>query len=213
MSKFSLFLLCMGFFSISSAQKFEKFSKQEKELIQSQPTEMLRVYNLANPNDSLVLKSMSKPLKPRHKLTRLLAERMLLTVQNPEHTGVGIAAPQVGINRRIIVVQRFDKITAPFEVFVNPEIIWQSDLLQKGPEGDLSFERRTDILRNYTIEIRYQDLNGIVWTEVLEGFTAVIFQHERDHLDGVLLTDRRKEQEKERFESSSNTKQLYFKKD
>lgn len=213
MSKFSLFLLCIGFFSISSAQKFEKFSKQEKELIQSQPTEMLRVYNLANPNDSLVLKSMSKPLKPRHKLTRLLAERMLLTVQNPEHTGVGIAAPQVGINRRIIVVQRFDKITAPFEVFVNPEIIWQSDLLQKGPEGDLSFERRTDILRNYTIEIRYQDLNGIVWTEVLEGFTAVIFQHERDHLDGVLLTDRRKEQEKERFESSSNTKQLYFKKD
>lgn len=213
MSKFSLFLLCIGFFSISSAQKFEKFSKQEKELIQSQPTEMLRVYNLANPNDSLVLKSMSKPLKPRHKLTRLLAERMLLTVQNPEHTGVGIAAPQVGINRRIIVVQRFDKINKPFEVFVNPEIIWQSDLLQKGPEGDLSFERRTDILRNYTIEIRYQDLNGIVWTEVLEGFTAVIFQHERDHLDGVLLTDRRKEQEKERFESSSNTKQLYFKKD
>ncbi|MFA7447772.1 MAG: peptide deformylase [Weeksellaceae bacterium] len=213
MSKFSLFLLCIGFFSISSAQKFEKFSKQEKELIQSQPTEMLRVYNLANPNDSLVLKSMSKPLKPRHKLTRLLAERMLLTVQNPEHTGVGIAAPQVGINRRIIVVQRFDKITAPFEVFVNPEIIWQSDLLQKGPEGDLSFERRTDILRNYTIEIRYQDLNGIVWTEVLEGFTAVIFQHERDHLDGVLLTDRRKEQEKGHFESSSNTLKLYFKKD
>lgn len=213
MTKFKLFLLFVGIISLSSAQKFEKFSKQEKELIQSQPTEMLRVYNLANPTDSLVLKSISKPVKARHKLTRLLAERMLLTVQNPDHMGVGIAAPQVGINRRIIVVQRFDKINAPFEVFVNPEIIWQSDLLQKGPEGDLSFEGRADILRNYTIEIRYQDLNGKVRTEVLEGFTAVIFQHEHDHLDGVLLTDRRKEQEKERFESSSNTKQLYFKKD
>ena len=212
MSKFSLFLLCIGFFSISSAQKFEKFSKQEKELIQSQPTEMLRVYNLANPNDSLVLKSMSKPLKPRHKLTRLLAERMLLTVQNPEHTGVGIAAPQVGINRRIIVVQRFDKINKPFEVFVNPEIIWQSELLQKGPEGDLSFEGRADILRNYSIEIGYQDLKGKIKTEVLEGFTAVIYQHERDHLDGILLTDKKEEQEKEHFESSENTKQLYFKK-
>jgi peptide deformylase len=213
MVKFKLFLVCLGFVSLTSAQKFERFTKEEKELIQNQSTELLRVYNLANPNDSLVLKSMSKPLKPRHKLTRLLAERMLLTVQNPEHTGVGIAAPQVGINRRIIVVQRFDKINKPFEVFVNPEIIWQSELLQKGPEGDLSFEGRADILRNYTIEIRYQDLNGKVWTEVLEGFTAVIFQHERDHLDGVLLTDRRKEQEKERFESSSNTKQLYFKKE
>ena len=213
MTKFKLLFLCLGIFSLSSAQKFDKFTKQEKELIQNQSNELLRVYNLKNPTDSLVLKSLSKPVKARHKLTHLLAERMLLTVQNPEHAGVGIAAPQVGINRRIIVVQRFDKINKPFEVFVNPEIIWQSDLLQKGPEGDLSFEGRADILRNYTLEIRYQDLDGKVRTEVLEGFTAVIYQHERDHLDGILLTDRRKEQENERFESSSNTKQLYYKKD
>ena len=213
MTKFSLFLLCIGFFSLSSAQKFEKYTKQEKQLIQSQPHQGMRVYNLGNPSDSLVLKSQSKTVNPRHKLTRLLAERMLLTVQNPEHAGVGIAAPQVGINRRIIVVQRFDKPHKPFEVFVNPEISWQSDLWQKGPEGDLSFDGRADVFRNYAIEIQYHDLDAKVKKEVLEGFTAVIFQHERDHLDGVLLTDQSGKQEKEIFESSSASKQLYYKKD
>ena len=189
-------LLVIGLFvyNFGFSQSFEVFTTQEKELIQSNPNQMMRVYNLTKPKDSLVLKSVSIPVNPTDKLTQALAERMLLSVNDPINKGVGIAAPQVGINRRLILVQRFDKPNRPFEVFINPEIIWASELYQKGPEGDLSFEENGLVLRNYIVQIKYQNLKGNTVTEILEGFTAVIFQHERDHLDGILLTDRIQQQ-------------------
>lgn len=191
-----------------SAQKWIKFSKEEKELIQTNPQEMMRVFNRMNASDSVVLKSSSKPIKPTDELTKLLAERMLLSVQH--EGGVGIAAPQVGINRRMVWVQRFDKEKMPFELFINPEILWASELMQKGPEGDLSFDERGWVLRNYAIHIQYQNLEGETISEVLEGFTAVIFQHERDHLDGILLTDRIEEQSSLHLEPASEKSNLFF---
>ena len=191
-----------------SAQKWIKFSKEEKELIQTNPQEMMRVFNRMNASDSVVLKSSSKPIKPTDELTKLLAERMLLSVQH--EGGVGIAAPQVGINRRMVWVQRFDKEKMPFELFINPEILWASELMQKGPEGDLSFDERGWVLRNYSIQIQYQNLEGETISEVLEGFTAVIFQHERDHLDGILLTDRIEEQSSLHLEQASEKSNLFF---
>ena len=107
-------------------------------------------------------------------------------------------------------VQRFDKAQRPFELFINPEILWASDLMQKGSEGDLSFDERGFVMRNYAIQIQYEDLKGEIKTEILEGFTSVIFQHERDHLDGILLTDRIKEQENMIFEQASGKSDLYF---
>ena len=191
-----------------SAQKWIKFSKEEKELIQTNPQEMMRVFNRMNASDSVVLKSSSKPIKPTDELTKLLAERMLLSVQH--EGGVGIAAPQVGINRRMVWVQRFDKEKMPFELFINPEILWASELMQKGPEGDLSFDERGWVLRNYSIQIQYQNLEGETISEMLEGFTAVIFQHERDHLDGILLTDRIEEQSSLHLEQASEKSNLFF---
>ncbi len=202
----SFFLLCYSFQTFG--QKAEKFSEMETNLIQTNSKEMMRVFNRTNPTDSLILKSISKPIRPTEKLTRILAERMLLSVQN--EGGVGIAAPQVGINRRMVWVQRFDKPEKPFELFINPEIIWHSQLMQKGPEGDLSFEERGFVMRYYSIQVRYQNLKGETLTEFLEGFTSVIFQHERDHLDGILLTDRMKEQEGLTFESVVGKSDLYF---
>lgn len=204
-----LSLACLVIFLSLNAQRFEKLTEKEKTSITNSP-EMMRVLNLKNPQDSLVLTSSSKTIKPKHRITRILADKMISTVQNPMHQGVGIAAPQVGINRRMIVVQRFDKPEKPFEVFINPEIIWQSDLMQKGWEGDLSFEERAEVLRNYSIQIQYYTLKGKSKTEVLEGFTAVIFQHEKDHLDGILLTDRKLEQQKESWENASLTQDLYL---
>src|SRR5690606_23410570 len=145
-----------------------------------------------NPKDSLILKTVSKLIDPADMGTKILADKMLEAVIS--EGGVGIAAPQVGINRRMIWVQRFDKEGNPFELFINPEIIWASELIQKGPEGDLSFEERGMVMRSYIVQVRYQNLKGETLTEMLEGFTAVIFQHERDHLDGILLTDRVEEQ-------------------
>ncbi|HLV23815.1 MAG TPA: peptide deformylase [Moheibacter sp.] len=170
---------------------------------------MMRVYNLSDSLDSITLKTVSISIKPKHTLTELLAKRMLLSVQ--QEGGVGIAAPQVGINRRMIWVQRFDKPEKPFELFINPEIIWASDLMQKVPEGDLSFDERGFVMRHYAVQIEYQNLDGQTISEVLEGFTSVIFQHERDHLDGILLTDRIEEQKSMEFKPAGTKSDLYFK--
>jgi len=200
-----LFLILISWGLSLSAQKL---TKEEKELIRENPSEMMRIFNRNNPSDSLVLKSFSTPIKANHKLTQLLADRMLLSVKH--EGGVGIAAPQVGINRRMFWVQRFDKPERPFELFINPVILWSSDLMQKGPEGDLSFDERGWVMRHYAIQIQYENLNGKVQTEILEGFTSVIFQHERDHLDGILLTDRIEEQKNMTFEQASGKTDLYF---
>lgn len=208
--KANVFLLMVLFSNGVHSQRYEKITKHEKELIVADTTKMMRVTQTKFHNDSIILKSVSTPINPKDKLTKVLANRMLKSVLDPNHRGVGIAAPQVGINRRMILVQRFDKENKPFEVFINPEIIWQSDLMQKGPEGDLSFDERGMIMRNYSVQIQYYNLKNEKITEILEGFTAVIFQHERDHLDGILLTDRQKEQENLKFNPSTGTANLYF---
>lgn len=204
-----IFLVLFGTLTSSFGQNFEKFSDEEKQLIQSSSTEMMRIYNRIKATDSIVLTSISKPVDPINKLTEILAVRMLLSVQH--EGGVGIAAPQVGINRRMVWVQRFDKENKPFELFINPEILWHSDIMQKGPEGDLSFDERGFVMRYYAVQVQYQNLKGDFITEMLEGFTSVIFQHERDHLDGILLTDRIDEQKSLNFEQASGKSDLYFK--
>ena len=112
-----------------------------------------------------------------------------------------------------MVVQRFDKDENPFEVFINPIITWESEIMQLGPEGDLSFDERGNVFRNYIIAVQYYDLNGNIIDEIIEGFTAVIFQHERDHLDGILLTDKVKSQVNIDFIESQEKSKLYFKAD
>jgi peptide deformylase len=207
-TKSILFLLL--FTSLVYSQQYEKLTNQEKELILTDSTQMMRVTQTKFHNDSIILKSVSKPIDPKDKLTKILAKRMLKSVMDPNRRGVGIAAPQVGINRRMVLVQRFDKENKPFEVFINPEIIWRSDLWQKGPEGDLSFDERGMIMRHYSVQVQYYNLKGKKITEILEDFTAVIFQHERDHLDGILLVDRQKEQENLKFKPSTATANLFY---
>jgi len=142
-----------------------------------------------------VLKNPSQDIRHDDPLLQTLATRMLATVQDPEHAGVGIAAPQVGINKSLIWVQRFDKVDAPFEFYINPRIVWRSKLSRKGTEGCLSIpDRKEDIERSYAIRLQYQSLDGSLKEENVEGFTAVIFQHEIDHLFGVLYPDRLEEQ-------------------
>jgi peptide deformylase len=135
---------------------------------------------------------------------------MVATVTHPSQDGVGIAGPQVGLNRRVVAVQRFDKEGEPFEVYPNVRIVWASDSLAAGPEGCLSVpDRRGDVLRSQEIVIEYADIAGVEQSrqgirlksnrdvkpvpmvrDTVSGFTAVIFQHEVDHLDGVLYIDR-----------------------
>ncbi|MBO7188457.1 MAG: peptide deformylase, partial [Tidjanibacter sp.] len=122
---------------------------------------------------------------------QVLKERMLATVCDPTNEGVGIAAPQVGISRRLVAVQRFDKEGEPFEFYINPEIVARSEERELGSEGCLSVpEMSGDVWRSTAIRLQYnRESDFSVVEEDIEDFTAVIFQHELDHLDGVLYID------------------------
>ena len=155
----------------------------------------MRILTVGNPADSLVLRQKAAPVTGRMLRTddyAVLRRRMLATVQDPQNTGVGIAAPQVGILRRMIAVQRFDKPGEPFCFYVNPEIVWYSQTRLPGSEGCLSIPGVSgSVLRSERIVVRYLDEESLrMAADTVEGFTAVIFQHEVDHLDGVLFIDR-----------------------
>lgn len=174
------------------AQK--KIGKEDVVLIKSgKSTEPMRVLQITNPKDLKILKDVSRPVDVKDPNLKLLAERMLATVKDEQ--GVGIAAPQVGLNIKAIWVQRFDKEGKPFEFFVNPEIKWMSSALRLGAEGCLSIpNERGEVYRSLVIDLAYETLDGEKKRELVEGFTAVIFQHEYDHLIGRLFTERIKEQ-------------------
>ena len=159
----------------------------------------MRVLTIDSPADQAVLRASSNDLPAEALLSddySRLADLMLATVTHPSQDGVGIAAPQVGINRRVVAVQRFDKEGEPFEVYPNVRIIWACDSLESGPEGCLSVPgRRAEVMRSREIVIEYADVRQLdsqehMVRDTVKGFTAVIFQHEIDHLDGVLYIDR-----------------------
>ena len=170
----------------------ESFTSAEREVI-CQGEGIMRVLSIDNEADSLFLREESLPISESMLQTEewtLLRERMLLTVQDPEATGVGIAAPQVGIHRNVVAVQRFDKEGEPFEFFINPEIIEHVGERADGGEGCLSVpELYGNVSRWQEIVLRYRDEEFVEHTERIEGFTAVIFQHEVDHLSGRLFID------------------------
>lgn len=185
----------------------------EHELILSgDTTQLMRVIQDTVAAEEQVLRTPSVDIDYRDPLLPLLARRMFLSVTDSLQPGVGIAAPQVGINRNLIWVQRFDKPGEPMELYLNPKITWRSKLLRKGLEGCLSIpDTMGQVLRNYTIRLTYQDSEGMQHEEMIEGFTAVIFQHETDHLYGILFTDRQAEQEQETYYRINEETELYLK--
>ena len=188
------------------------FTETELSLIHGSDS-IMRVLTIDDLGDLSVLRAKSSDLSDSVLMSdefARLAELMVATVTHPSQDGVGIAGPQIGLNRRVVAVQRFDKEGEPFEVYPNVRIIWTSDSLATGPEGCLSVpDRRGDVLRSQEIVIEYADITGgghsqqenrlksgrcakpvPMIRDTVSGFTAVIFQHEIDHLDGVLYIDR-----------------------
>lgn len=176
------------------------FTAAERKIIGT-GDEMMRLTTIDNEADSILLRKQSRPLRKKDVMSEefsTLCRRMLATVTNPENEGVGIAAPQVGILRRMVAVQRFDKEGEPFEFYVNPEIVEYGDQMELGGEGCLSVpDFSGDVWRAQRIAIRYRDSQFLQHDEIVEGFTAVIFQHEIDHLDGILYIDRMEDDDEE----------------
>ena len=169
------------------------WQESEKTLIQA-PDSVMRVLTVDNEDDLIVLRGECSDFTAEELCSELysrLAWKMVATVTSPEQDGVGIAGPQVGLSRRIVAVKRYDKEGSPFEVYPNIRIIERRGEKELGPEGCLSVPgRRGEVERWRDIDISYTDpqtLETVV--ENVTGFTAVIFQHETDHLDGVLYID------------------------
>lgn len=193
------------------------FTDAELELIRTSPSAAsgvpsgtMRVLTVEEKADLSVLRTPSSDLSARSLLSAdyaTLCSLMVATVTHPSQDGVGIAGPQVGLNRRIVAVQRFDKAGEPFEVYPNIRIVWASDSTAFGPEGCLSVpDRRGNVLRSQEIVIEYASVPASASEisscesfhehtlptvrDTVRGFTAVIFQHEIDHLEGILYIDR-----------------------
>ena len=111
--------------------------------------------------------------------------------------GIGLAAIQVAVPRRVVVidlqnpeVEGGEPVRRP-RAFINPEIVWASDRTVPYNEGCLSIpEQYAEVDRPDRVRARWTDLEGQVREEEMDGLLCVCLQHEIDHLDGVLFTDR-----------------------
>ena len=135
------------------------------------------------------LRKVAEPVEGFDVSLRELAENMIETMRVNE--GIGLAAPQVNISRRMFVID-LSLIDEELEAraYVNPEIL-NSSGSEKFEEGCLSIPGiRADVVRPTQIRVRYQTLDGETVEEEMEGLLARVFQHEFDHLEGILFTDR-----------------------
>jgi len=135
------------------------------------------------------LKKKAQPVARVDAATAKLMADMLETMYDAP--GVGLAAPQVGVLKRIIVVDaaRDEEPPAPIKM-ANPEIIWASDEKKVQEEGCLSLpEEYETVERPDKIKVRYVDENNELRTLDAEGLLSVVIQHEMDHLEGVLFVD------------------------
>ena len=135
------------------------------------------------------LKIRARPVAAVDDGVRKLMADMLETMYAAP--GIGLAAPQVGAARRVIVVDCAREGDPPEPLkLANPEILWRSDELLTVNEGCLSLpEHYADVERPAQIRLRYLDEQNEIRELAAEGLLATCIQHEIDHLDGVLFVD------------------------
>jgi peptide deformylase len=135
------------------------------------------------------LKVKAKPVAMVDAKVRRLMDDMLETMYHS--IGIGLAAPQVGVAQRVLVVDVAREGEAPQPMrLANPEILWHSDETMLANEGCLSLpEHYADVARPTAIRLRYLDHENEIREIDAKGLLATCLQHEIDHLDGVLFVD------------------------
>ena len=136
-----------------------------------------------------LLKTVSTPVETVDDGVRALLDDMLETMYAAP--GIGLAAPQVGVLRRIIVVDvsKEEDERQPF-LMANPELIWVSEEDASYEEGCLSLpEHYAEVVRPAEIKLRYIDKENEIREMAAEGVLATCIQHEMDHLEGILFVD------------------------
>ncbi len=143
----------------------------------------LKIINWPDPR----LKKMSRPVETFDDALRQLAARMFELMR--EARGVGLAAPQVAKNIRLFVMNATGE-PGDDQVYINP-VLEGAEGEEEDEEGCLSLPGvKVNIVRTKTMKLRAQDLDGKPFEQAATGFVARIWQHEFDHLNGILLTDR-----------------------
>lgn len=133
---------------------------------------------------SSVLRRKAKPIQNPNEKTKHLIEQMFETLE--EHRGIGLAAPQIGLRKRLFIVSGVGFKDA----FINPEITYRSKEKQEFLEGCLSIPgEKVKVERSKVIEIKY--LNRFLEPKSLKAKEelADVIQHEYDHLEGKLIID------------------------
>ena len=133
------------------------------------------------------LHTVAKPVAEVDARLKALAHDMFETMY--EAQGIGLAATQVDVHERFIVVDVSETRDQPM-VLINPEIVWVSEETRIGDEGCLSVPGIYDgVERAMAITVQAQDLTGAVQTHEAEGMLAVCIQHEMDHLMGKVFVE------------------------
>jgi peptide deformylase len=143
------------------------------------------------------LKAVSKPVEDFDGALHDLIEAMSETLYAEAHH-IGLAAPQVGVNQRVFLMDvdwvdldEDGNAQKNLQVFVNPEIVWQSDEDCSMSEGCLSLpDIEGEVYRPSEVKMRYFDAEGNQKERLLQEMESRCAQHEIDHLDGVLFVDR-----------------------
>lgn len=194
MKQWSIFLFLFLSFNVMA-----QLTTDEKKLIRSgdrwTPFEVLKV---TNKHDSLFLRSVSKDLDlsvDKEDIALLIARlKMTMAVES----GVGIAAPQVGIGRNLFLFTRLDHPDKKVVAAINPKIVnHPAETVCFERDGCLSIPNISGNSRRYPwVDVEYTNEGGELVKERLTGysrqgnFTGVIFQHESDHLKGILFIDK-----------------------
>ena len=141
------------------------------------------------------LKVISDPVETFDDALQTLIDDMFETMYDAP--GIGLAAIQVGEAKRLLVIdlqerdeEDEEKVIRDPRVFINPEVLEESEEFGIYNEGCLSVpEQYADVQRPAVIKARWQDRDGKVYEETLDGLMAVCLQHEMDHLNGILFID------------------------
>ncbi|WP_297799270.1 peptide deformylase [uncultured Brevundimonas sp.] len=160
-----------------------------------------RILTIDIPADLAILKTVAKPVESVTDETRALMDDMLETMYDAP--GIGLAAPQIGVLDRVVVMdlgdgivpeglegEEAEKAARNPRYFVNPEVLWASEETQPYEEGCLSVPSYYDeVQRPARVRVSYLNYQGEKIEEEIDGLYAVCFQHELDHLNGVLFID------------------------
>ena len=145
----------------------------------------MKILQLPNP----LLRQKSVEITDVNDEIRKTLNDMLETMY--EARGVGLAAPQVGLLQRMVVIDIASKDEEPQPIkMINPVIVWRSDETESGSEGCLSIPNQyAPVERNVAVKVEYLDEKGKKQILDAQGFLAVAVQHELDHLDGIIFID------------------------